>query len=445
MDGAQVVDDAAAADDDDAAIAKRGECSADRHQLVRRGRIRLRDLDDWHACVREGDAERDPEAVIPAALFFERGVAEERGDLAGEGGIAGSLVSDAEERIGKAAEVVDRLGMGHGVHAHLAGLPVRGDDGDGARARECGAVRADRAREIVGFQRDRWRAVRDEKSGHRRGHAAIIRPMRIRCVLLVFPVAVASRAAEPQRLPTGAMLDPVAAAHGVGNFPLAMAVAPGGERVALLLCGWREQGVQIVDRKSGAVMQTLPQAAAFIGLAFAPDGKTLYASGGNDDSIFVYRWNGREATADGKIELADKPKPKPESKERAKAYSGTQYPAGIAVSQDGRFLYVAENLADSIAVIDLAQRKVIQLLRTDRYPYAVVTDRHGNIYVSAWGDNTVNVFRADHDGLLRFGARIVAGRHPSAMVLRGSRLYVASASTDSISVIDTTNARSSTR
>jgi DNA-binding beta-propeller fold protein YncE len=260
--------------------------------------------------------------------------------------------------------------------------------------------------------------------------------MRVRFLsFLVFIVAASVAVAETgQRLPTGAMLDPVAASHVVGNFPLAMAVAPGGDRVALLLCGWREQGVQIVDRKSGAVLQTLPQPAAFIGLAFSADGKSLYTSGGNDDSIFIYRWNGTEATADGKIELAEKPKPKPN--EKPKAYEGIQYPAGIAISRDGRFLYAAENLGDSLAVIDLAQRRVIQQLHTDRYPYAVVADRRGNVYVSAWGDNTINVFRAAADGTLRGTGRIVAGRHPSAMLLRGSRLYVASASTDSISIID---------
>ncbi|MEA2238328.1 MAG: hypothetical protein QOC81_3052 [Thermoanaerobaculia bacterium] len=263
--------------------------------------------------------------------------------------------------------------------------------------------------------------------------------MRIRCLLVVvFLIAMqngAVMAAEPHRLSTGAMLDPVAQSHGVGNFPLAIAVAPGGSRVALLLCGWREQGVQIVDRKSGAVLQTLPQPAAFIGLVFSPDGKTLYASGGNDDSIFVYRWNGSEAVADGKIELAAKPVPKPN--EKPKAYDGTQYPAGIAVSHDGRFLYAAENLSDTVAVIDLAKRNVIQRMRTDRYPYAIVADTHGQVYVSAWGDNTVDAYRADHDGNLRATGRIVAGRHPSAMLLRGSRLYVASASTDSIAVVDT--------
>jgi YVTN family beta-propeller protein len=262
----------------------------------------------------------------------------------------------------------------------------------------------------------------------------VMRVRRVSAFLLVILVCLDCMAAEGRRLPTGATLDPVAAAHGVGSFPLALAVAPGGEKVALLLCGWREQGVQIVDRKSGAIVQTLAQPAAFIGLAFAPDGRTLYASGGNDDSIFVYRWNGGKAIADGTIELAQKPKSGPGEKQNA--YRGVQYPAGIAVSPDGRFLYVAENLADSVAVVDLTRRKVIQHVHTDRYPYTVAANR-GSVYVSAWGDNTVNVFRSDDDGSLHMGGRITVGRHPSAMALHGSRLFVASASTDSISIIDT--------
>jgi YVTN family beta-propeller protein len=262
--------------------------------------------------------------------------------------------------------------------------------------------------------------------------------MRIRCLSIILFTTVAAHGADLVRLPTGVSLDRAAESHGVGNFPLAIAIAPGGERVALLLNGWRQQGVQIVDRKSGAVIQTLPQIAAFIGLAFSADGKTLYASGGNDDSIFVYRWNGAEATADGKIDLVERPKPAPNAKPKDPV--GIEYPAGIATSRDGRFLYIAENLGDTLAVLDLSSKRVVQRMKTDRYPYTVVIDGR-DVYVSAWGDNTVNRFRANADGTLRRIARIAVGRHPSAMVLRGTRLYVASASTDSISVVDTSTSK----
>src|SRR3954454_15934545 len=251
-------------------------------------------------------------------------------------------------------------------------------------------------------------------------HVDIIRAMRIRCLSIILLTAFAAYAAELVRLPTGVSLDPVAESHGVGNFPLAVAVAPGGERVALLLNGWRQPGVQIGDRKCGAGIQTLPQIAAFIGLAFSTDGKTLYASGGNDDSIFIYRWNGREATAEGKIDLVERQKPLPNAKPAAP--DGIQYPAGITTSRDGRVLYIAENLGDTLAVLDLSTRRVIQRVRTDRYPYTVVCDARGDVYVSAWGDNTVNRFRANANGTLRRISRIAVGRHPSAMIVRGTRL-----------------------
>src|SRR5579863_3675345 len=153
-----------------------------------------------------------------------------------------------------------------------------------------------------------------------------MRFVRLLIAILLFP----SMAVAETRLPTGAVLDPVAPAHKVGNFPLAMIASPDGTRLVVLLCGWREQGVQVIDRKSGAVVQTIEQPAAFIGLTFSPDGRTLYASGGNDDSIFVYRWLDGRAEPDGNIVVREKKKPKA---------GGTSYPAGLACSPDGRYLY----------------------------------------------------------------------------------------------------------
>src|SRR5947209_10014308 len=105
--------------------------------------------------------------------------------------------------------------------------------------------------------------------------------MRIRFLILL---ALAAPLAAAVQLPTGATLDPVAPSHAVGNFPLAAVLAPGGDRVVLLLCGWRQpgEGIEVVNRATGEVEQTIGQPSAFLGIAFAPDGKTLYTSGGND-------------------------------------------------------------------------------------------------------------------------------------------------------------------
>jgi len=251
--------------------------------------------------------------------------------------------------------------------------------------------------------------------------------MRIR-FLPLFLLAVSLHA---QQLPTGATLDPVAPSHGVGNFPTAAVLSPEGDRVVLLLCGWRQpgEGIQVVDRKTGAVEQTLPLNAAFLGLAFAPDGKTLYASGGNDDVVHVFAWSDRRATHEGTIALTP---PKHDPKQPGRAY-----PAGLALSPDGKRLYAAENLGDAIDVIDTATRHVVQRLTTERYPYGIAVAANGDVYVSCWGDRTIDVFRPIKDGLLSRRARIVAGRHPSALAIHGKRLYAACATTDSIAVVDT--------
>src|SRR5262249_23959589 len=148
------------------------------------------------------------------------------------------------------------------------------------------------------------------------------------------------------------------------------------------LCGFRTQGVQVVDPAHRTVTQMLPQRAAFLGLAFSRDGRNLYASGGNQDVVYRYAWQNDAAT------LADSILLDPVHQ----TGKGTRYPSGIGVSPDGQRLYVAENLGDSLAVIDVAAKRVLQRLATGSYPYGVVVSPQGRVFVSAWGGSWVATF-----------------------------------------------------
>src|SRR5690348_13781559 len=246
------------------------------------------------------------------------------------------------------------------------------------------------------------------------------RPRRV-----VNPVA---RVPEKIQLPTGNWIDPVGASVQLGSMPLAIAVSPRGDRMAVQLSGWREQGVQILDRATGRVLQTITVPASFLGLAFSGSGDTLYLSGGFHDLVYTIVFRGDRAEIADSIALAD-------AHARPR---GRDYPAGIALSPDGKQLYVAENLSDSLAVVDIVQRRVTQRLPLGRYPYAVIVSRNGHVFASAWGGNSVTEFAPDGAGGLTRVRDIPAGRHPSALLFNRSesRLYVASASTDRVIVLD---------
>jgi YVTN family beta-propeller protein len=193
--------------------------------------------------------------------------------------------------------------------------------------------------------------------------------------------AAAARPPAGARLPTGVLLDPAGRSSDLGNMPLSMVLAPEGDRVVVLLAGWREQGLQVVETRTGRVLQTLELPAAFLGMVFTADGHALYVAGGYEDVVYRFDWQGGVAKPAGEIALAEKD-----------AKKGTRYPAGLALARDGKTLYVAENLADSLAVVDLASGNVVQRLPAGRLPYDVAVGEGGEVYVSAWGGDTVAVF-----------------------------------------------------
>jgi DNA-binding beta-propeller fold protein YncE len=230
-------------------------------------------------------------------------------------------------------------------------------------------------------------------------------------------------------LSTGVRLDAAGEFVDLGSVPLGMALSPDGNYAAIVLSGWREQGVQIVDLKSRKVTQTLEQPAAFLGVVFARDGKRLYVSGGNDDSIFVYSWENGTAKFERKIVLGQQKADK----------TGSRYPASLALSPRGNLLYVAENVGDALAVVDPVNGQVVRRLPTDHYPYGIEVTANGYAYASAWGGDTVSVFKTGKDGKLKAAGKITVGRHPSALLSNksGSRLFVALAGSDEIAVVDT--------
>ncbi len=246
--------------------------------------------------------------------------------------------------------------------------------------------------------------------------------------LLCTSVFAQSKPPFTSPLPTGVRLDPAGEAVELGSLPINLVLTPEKSRAVVVLSGWREQGVQVVDLKTRKVTQTVLQDGAFYGADFSPDGHRLCVSGGNTDLLFVYAWKDGAATLENKFELA---------KAKTADGTGTSYPAGLAFSLNGKFLYVAEDVGDHLAVVNAATGEITQRFSTDHYPYGLALTENGQVFVSAWGGSTVSQFRVLTDGTLAYIGRIEVGRHPSALVVRGTTLYVTLAGSDRVAVVDT--------
>lgn len=240
-------------------------------------------------------------------------------------------------------------------------------------------------------------------------------------------VSAQNKAAFTSPLPTGLRLDPAGEGVDLGSLPINLVPAPEPDKAVVVLSGWREQGVQVVDLKTRKVTQTLLQDGAFYGAAFSPDGHRLYVSGGNTDFLFVYAWKDGAATLENKFELA---------KTKTTEGTGTSYPAGVTVAPNGKFVYVAENVGDHLAVVNAATGEIAQRFATDHYPYGVALTADDQVFVSAWGGSTVSQFRVLGDGTLAYLGRIEVGRHPSALAVNGTKVYVTLAGSDRVAVVD---------
>ncbi|HLZ26699.1 MAG TPA: bifunctional YncE family protein/alkaline phosphatase family protein [Chloroflexota bacterium] len=245
--------------------------------------------------------------------------------------------------------------------------------------------------------------------------------------------AGAAGAQTPPITSQGWTLTPAGRQVALGDRPLSLALSPDGRTLLVGNDGQSTQSLMVVDRQSGTVVQTIPYAAPealFLGVAFSPDGKHAFASAGGNNKIRTYDVGDQQL-----VETESLPLPTT----NADGKKINPYPAGLAVAADGSTLFIANNLDDSVSLVDVAGRTVRTMLPVGHNPYAVVLSEDGReVYVSNWGEQSVAVVDGAGSQVLQ---RIAVGTHPSAMVLSAARheLYVANTDSDTISVIDTTS------
>ena len=257
---------------------------------------------------------------------------------------------------------------------------------------------------------------------------------------------------------------PIVGAQLVGGGSTT-ALSPDGKSLFVLTSGYNlwngPDGKRIPDASTehlfvyaaGAVLklqQDVHVPNSYGGLALSPDGSALFIAGGADDNVHIYRRDAAGAWSENGAPIALGHN-SGNGLVRGSAIALRPMAAGIALTPDGQHLLVANYENDSVTLVDIAQRKVVQDidLRPGKidpkdvgrpggeFPYWIAVAANGTAYVSSMRDREVVVLAlADKP---RVTARIKIHGNPGRLILNrdASRLFVAADNSDTVSVIDT--------
>jgi YVTN family beta-propeller protein len=247
-------------------------------------------------------------------------------------------------------------------------------------------------------------------------------------------------------VPTGLRLTPAGTQIEVNDRPLGMVVSPDGSLLAVVTgSNFASRALHLIDIQTRTLRQTIAISNSFVGVAFSPDGGTIYVGGGASNDVKIFKATAGVFAAAGTIPI-----------------SGGPQPSGLTLNANGSRLYVALNQTNEVGVIDTATKSITRV-KTGTYPYTAVISADGKkVYVSNWGgkipvpgdftdgqnpvivdqrtgipvSGTVSVLDTATNTIAK---QINVGLHPTGMALSpsGDRVYVTNANSDTVSVIDT--------
>ncbi len=257
-----------------------------------------------------------------------------------------------------------------------------------------------------------------------------------------------------------------------GLRPQALALSPDGR---ILVTSGKTSELVVVDPGTGAVRQRVelpktkadPQAPSanvlrpdkdgqlsYTGLRFSPDGRRAFLSDVNGSVVVLDVAEDATLSVSRAIPLPDARAPRRRE----------EIPAGLAVSPDGKTLYVCGNLSNTLLELEVASGRVLRVFDVGVAPYDVVL-AGGKAYVSNWGGRrpgpgeltgpagrgtVVKVDPVRHvasEGSVTVidlasgkpRAEIVTGLHASALAVSpdGRHVVCANAASDTLTVIET--------
>ena len=333
-------------------------------------------------------------------------------------------------------------------------------------------------------------------------------PVILAAAALLVPVlAGAGPAGKPRTIGEATKALPGPTPGGGFDLPNGWRITPAGQRIAdtndLILkmlpspdgkvivaghAGYLPHGISVIDARTHRLVQEVPLKTTWLGLAWAPDGRTLYVSGGNANGekkiaaslAPIYALAYRKGRLDPRPVatfldpttpmnktwwsgvLADPKRGLVYAANRGTSLSPTDVvafdgktgaikgrvrvgvsPYELALTADGKRLFVSNWGERSVSVVDAGQMKVIKTVPVGFNPNDMILTPDGRLFVACSNENTVYVI--DSRSLEVIEKISVAlypqapeGSTPNALALDRKRglLFVANADNNDVAVVD---------
>ena len=222
-------------------------------------------------------------------------------------------------------------------------------------------------------------------------------------------------------VPSGSRLTPAGLSVQIGMNPLGAVLTPDGKYLITSNDDERESGpkfpsfvnpinqggysLSVLDANTMKVVSqiTVSGQKYFVGMQATGDGPyTVWVSGGGDNDVKLFSVTTGGVISYSKHIVISPIQPStqgfvsnysvspgfsgPSPSGFSTSGAASTFPAGSALSPGGRYLYVACNTDNSLAVIDTAAQAVVKQIAVGYFPYAVSVSQNGKtVLVSNWG------------------------------------------------------------
>ena len=262
------------------------------------------------------------------------------------------------------------------------------------------------------------------------GTIPLSNPSRIQHPRSGKPIYVPGKENDTTLLHSGWRIRPAGRLIPTGDMLLGGAFSPDGKTLAIANCGWGTHQLQLIDVETEKIVYQKPIVRAWNGIAWSPDGRRIYVSGGisnprNDIHLF-------EKTASGEWEQSPGMK-------LTGAEAGRVCVAGLAISPDGKRLYALNNSDNFLYVLNTENGATVGRAQVGDHPIVCRIAPDGRrLFVANIGGNDVAVVDVGAaDGQPVVTHRLATGEHPNDLALTAdNRLFVSCGNADQVNVFD---------